>query len=478
MAKYKITDPESGRSLVVSGNRPPTQEDAMSLFVQAGIRKAPAPQDKRGILSNLSDIFFGKTKEYVKGKSPQDLFGNLGLNVQGPSPIKAFKKDSLEPDPKGIAAMGELGSYLIPGGQLGTGNRITRILSSTLQGGEMAALRSATDYEGKTPSEYTGDVALDTLVGAGTGTVIQTGIEGLKWGQQLMTNKISGMLDKVKDNNATRYFRRKAAQQLLDFKKGDVRLDEKGNNRIAEEFIDWLNESGTKYRGNKNFQNQIVSSLQDTEKKLQKELGGRTIDLEEVLSWLDDVAAKQKLNSRSQEAIIGLKDSLIKNYPPVLTEQGLLQLKRDVAKQLTDNEFRKIVQSGSDVISSSQSKGWSTININAKKWLAEDNKKVADLLRREEALIVATNKIEDLMLQAGAKPIAGTLGYVLSKFLTLPFTSPYVTSKVASGGVGLPTKFSALGSTQQKIGSLLSPTKAAVPLTTNMFGAYERMLNQ
>lgn len=39
MPKYKITDPQSGRVVTVSGEKPPTQQDAESIFKQAGLRQ-------------------------------------------------------------------------------------------------------------------------------------------------------------------------------------------------------------------------------------------------------------------------------------------------------------------------------------------------------------------------------------------------------------------------------------------------------
>lgn len=45
MAKYRITDPSSGRSVVVSGDTPPTPEDAAEIFKTTGVSGSTAPKN-------------------------------------------------------------------------------------------------------------------------------------------------------------------------------------------------------------------------------------------------------------------------------------------------------------------------------------------------------------------------------------------------------------------------------------------------
>jgi hypothetical protein len=47
MSKFKITDPQSGRTVTVSGDRPPSQQDAERIFKDAGLRQQTKPGQTR-----------------------------------------------------------------------------------------------------------------------------------------------------------------------------------------------------------------------------------------------------------------------------------------------------------------------------------------------------------------------------------------------------------------------------------------------
>lgn len=80
MPKYSITDPQSGRTVTVSGAKPPTQTDADNIFKTAGLRGTPttpqAPVDNRG--------FFEKAQNFLASASPTIAnIATLGLAGQG-----------------------------------------------------------------------------------------------------------------------------------------------------------------------------------------------------------------------------------------------------------------------------------------------------------------------------------------------------------------------------------------------------------
>lgn len=52
MPKYKITDPQSGKIITISGEKPPTQQDAESIFQAAGVR-SQQPQQDSPVVSGL-----------------------------------------------------------------------------------------------------------------------------------------------------------------------------------------------------------------------------------------------------------------------------------------------------------------------------------------------------------------------------------------------------------------------------------------
>ena len=50
--KYRITDQQTGRTLVISGDSPPTEQESEQLFQQSGIRKQVQPQEQGGFLQS------------------------------------------------------------------------------------------------------------------------------------------------------------------------------------------------------------------------------------------------------------------------------------------------------------------------------------------------------------------------------------------------------------------------------------------
>lgn len=68
MPKYSITDPQSGRTVTVEGNRPPTQADAEDIFTKAGLRQAE-PSTTSKVLGKAIEVLPGG---YGTGKAIQE----------------------------------------------------------------------------------------------------------------------------------------------------------------------------------------------------------------------------------------------------------------------------------------------------------------------------------------------------------------------------------------------------------------------
>jgi hypothetical protein len=56
MARYQITDPQTGKTVTISGDKPPSQDDAEEIFRQAGLRAAAAGDEEPGVIGTAVDM--------------------------------------------------------------------------------------------------------------------------------------------------------------------------------------------------------------------------------------------------------------------------------------------------------------------------------------------------------------------------------------------------------------------------------------
>ncbi len=76
MAKYKITDPQSGKTVTISGDKPPTQADAEGIFEAAGLRQSARPTGALGALKGVEDLGNNQLYRMLLGKYQQP--GTIG----------------------------------------------------------------------------------------------------------------------------------------------------------------------------------------------------------------------------------------------------------------------------------------------------------------------------------------------------------------------------------------------------------------
>lgn len=191
MAKFRITDNQTGKSVVVSGDTPPSPSDAESIFSAAGLRGEQQPQSQpqsplqqagngvMGVLNFLApqavktaqnlgsgiantggeiyDIYKGATgSPQEKQAAGQDFIKRQGV-IEG-------NKQALNPGQ--IAKTGlELGSYMASPG---------KGVAQGLAAGGLSGLLYGASRDNATPQS----VALSGVTGAGTGAVLN-GVGGL-----------------------------------------------------------------------------------------------------------------------------------------------------------------------------------------------------------------------------------------------------------------------------------------------------------
>lgn len=77
MAKYKITDPQTGKSVTVSGDHQPTQADAEKIFTDAGLR-SNQPTSQKKPLNPVVDFLMGRAI-----RTAQDIGTTIGQRQSG-----------------------------------------------------------------------------------------------------------------------------------------------------------------------------------------------------------------------------------------------------------------------------------------------------------------------------------------------------------------------------------------------------------
>jgi ABC-type transporter Mla subunit MlaD len=82
MPKYKITDPQTGKTVTISGQNTPTQTDAEEIFQKAGLRQAQQPkQQSPGMFQQAAD-FITKTFTPSVRQFGQAVSGSMALGAQ------------------------------------------------------------------------------------------------------------------------------------------------------------------------------------------------------------------------------------------------------------------------------------------------------------------------------------------------------------------------------------------------------------
>lgn len=233
MAKYRITDPQTGKVVTVSGEKPPTQADAEAIFQSAGLRQSTTGLQNITNFLGLKNVSKGfqsagtglaellspdvKASKEAQQRAEQAVARTSQASAQATDPkIKALltrsalsgsenlsniaqqqatgfqenagitdKEIGMSPQEfatrRGVGTAAEIGSYLLPSTIIGkgatAGARIGTAATKGAVAGGLQGLAGATET-----ADTLGETALQTglgaVVGAGTGAALQGVVEG------------------------------------------------------------------------------------------------------------------------------------------------------------------------------------------------------------------------------------------------------------------------------------------------------------
>lgn len=329
MAKYRITDNKTGKSVVVSGDHTPSTTEAESIFQKAGLRQ------EKGTVDKVTDFLFGRTKDYMKtaigslvlGKQNDqldqsnkglldqaDLFvrkakqtfdpelqkkyfdmardltnrasGNVGqvsgsfkestgLDILGGDTIT--NKDIVN---KSFGMAGEIGSYMMPQNKLlKSGNAGTRILGGAVQGGEIGTLLGATNPEAENLGERAMGAVTQGAIGVVTGAAVQGLFEVGKSGVKKLVGDASQKLRKIIRPNPSKLNKFKKFTGM-DYADEIVKRDAKNIEGMGYDKLEPY------------FNNKFLQATQKTDKVL--EASGKSVKKEWVQQQLVDVMDNYK----------------------------------------------------------------------------------------------------------------------------------------------------------------------------------------
>lgn len=258
MPKYKITDNQTGKTVIISGDSPPTEQDAEGIFQQAGLRNTQSTQSNSNPVTSASNFLNAIGLGAVPGAAAT-LYEAPGFVQRGftPRPIDTAKKDNpFLTDQKarsiklgGSEAIKEplreaagLASYAVP---MGKGPLLARVGLNALTGG----LNEASQIDA-TPKSVLTSGAMSAGIGLGmegVGKIANKVGESLaKTGESLGMKRFG--LTKLDKYN----FEKKFGQAASDFikEKGLVGQDVAGakaiHDTLQNSFDDIAQKSGLK----------------------------------------------------------------------------------------------------------------------------------------------------------------------------------------------------------------------------------------
>ena len=322
--KYEITDNKTGKTVVVEGNRAPTNTDAEAIFQKAGLRQTQTQvEPQKGVLSQVTDFLFGRSKDYAKSETEHLKNASFGEKAFETIPVlnvlANLEDGKVKLDKKGVGAAGEIASYMIPGNKLlKEGSALQKVAGGALQGAEIGAVSGATDPN----AESIKDVAKNTLTQGATGAVAGGVVQGLfevgKAGVKKLVGNAGEKLNKIiRPNPAT----------LDKFKKNT------GWN-FAEEIVK-RDAQKIEGMGYPELENYFKTKFQDVVGKVDDTLAksGKTIDKDfikktftEVFDIYKDRPAASKRIGQDFETYL----KYIEQLPETIPLQTANQLKRDL----------------------------------------------------------------------------------------------------------------------------------------------------
>lgn len=381
MPTYKVTDPQTGKTLRLTGDSPPTEEELTQIFGATRQQKSSIPSladvtkfvlpaatniatdvgatvksrmnlkalDK---IKKSNDEFAQRLLKKAQDESdPEkkqkylDLFRSFNSQVspqeQDLTQIDKMSSDvnksSLE---RGVAAAGEIGSLFVPGGQAGSTTGARRIASAGIQGATAGAIRGATRTQEATGKEDALARAKQTfvegLLGGAVGAGIQTGFEGVGVARQSINELRKGVKDKALDVYASTLKENKTALKRMSKLGGDKAVSEKAlladgipnsKNGVEKEFANYkpkFEEKIDELLQNSKEKVEPVSSLESIKQEIAKELDRPETrgEYKQAIDYLDDAIDSYKKPLSVTEA-----NNLRKNLDKLVGEKTFADAK-------------------------------------------------------------------------------------------------------------------------------------------------------
>ena len=172
MPVFKITDPNSGRSLKVTGDSPPSQDEMTQLFSQFEVKDVSTVSPQQQALNKLASEQGPIEAGLIAAGRGLTTIGR-GLGIADPeSPLEKQAFQALEKESPIATTVGEIAGeaapFLLPGGALG---KVATIPGRVAAAGGLGALEGGLITKGKG-----GDIS-ETLHGGGIGGTVAGSIE-------------------------------------------------------------------------------------------------------------------------------------------------------------------------------------------------------------------------------------------------------------------------------------------------------------
>lgn len=244
MPTYKITDSQTGKTLRVTGDKPPSEQEMTEIFSQYQTKepqKTPQVKQVNPAIQSVLNLISPSMRigDIAKGVVSAENTGVPSQVRQFTAPrveqvISKAKQGELPTAREAGSAVLEQGAYLLPFNKINLGNKdiLQRLATAGAQGTAQGATVGASKAiaEAQTPGEAVQDVGVASLLGLGTGTAMQAGAEALA-GTQKLFSKTADFFRKKGYEAFGNTFKQNATAQKIINQSG-------GPEKLAKEMID------------------------------------------------------------------------------------------------------------------------------------------------------------------------------------------------------------------------------------------------
>jgi len=475
MPKFRITA-DDGRTLVISGDTPPTEQETQQLFASVAPKTEATqqPQQAEGfdiknlgligdIISSLVDPFVTTGKvvgaaaveplrlaRTLKGKDP--FFDDQGQPIHNPFLTEA-EETEVGINPLGflggqVARSANIASFGIGAGAGAAKTAATRVLHAANQGAKIGGIRGLTagserivPEERLSPEDKLAQTLQNTLVGVSLGGV--TG--GAMQGAGEVFNWIGSRAAPLKE---------KLANQILGQTRTQVRLDPEGHNQLSMKLIDKLDDGSIKPGDYQSLRTQADQLVKRGEDKIREEFArkgseaaAKTADLSSLTTSVEKAisAARSAGNLAKANALDNFKKTIEVTWGKTLNASQVLQLKRVLEDQLNETVFKQGALQAVGTKASARVAGQRLVSASARDWIRRNVPNVSSALDDESVGIALRKTMEAQLQRMGQAPI-GRFGAQGLSLTNLPFkaasrfvSDPLNASRmINTGGVSLP----------------------------------------